>query len=247
MEQAITSVLEQDYDDIEYIVVDPGSTDGSREVVQKYEGSLRAIFEPDEGPADGLNKGFDSATGQIYGFINADDWLYPNCVSSIVDAFRQDPGLDVVSGHADIVDADGKCKRRVYSDRFSFKAWAYRACSIAQQATFFRADAFRRAGGFNADNRLIWDGELWLSLAEHGARFGLIDDVLAAFRVYGGTLTSEHHSTDWFNQLRMEMFERVMQRQWRRSDALLRAVYVARRYFLEPRSLYQRLVNGAVN
>ena len=69
LEQAIRSVIEQDYPDVEYIVVDPGSTDGSREIIERYRDRIdRIIFEPDKGPADGLNKGFAQATGDVFGF-----------------------------------------------------------------------------------------------------------------------------------------------------------------------------------
>jgi len=77
LEQAIRSVINQDYPDIEYIVVDPGSTDGSRGIIEKYQNRIdKIIFDPDEGPADGLNKGFAHATGDIFGFINADIIYY---------------------------------------------------------------------------------------------------------------------------------------------------------------------------
>ena len=78
LERAIRSVIEQDYPDVEYIVVDPGSTDGSREIIEKYRSRIsKVILEPDTGPANGLNKGFAAATGEIFGYINADDAFLP--------------------------------------------------------------------------------------------------------------------------------------------------------------------------
>ena len=74
LEEALTSVLEQDYPAIEYIVVDPGSTDGSRELIESFRDRLASIvFEADQGAADGLNKGFQRASGDIFGFLNSDD------------------------------------------------------------------------------------------------------------------------------------------------------------------------------
>ncbi len=75
LERAMRSVLTQDYPDVEYIVVDPGSTDGSRALITAQGSRIKAILEKDNGPADGLNKGFASATGEIFGYINADDAL----------------------------------------------------------------------------------------------------------------------------------------------------------------------------
>ncbi|MCB1155752.1 glycosyltransferase, partial [bacterium] len=73
LERAIRSVVEQDHDDIEYIVVDPGSTDGSRDIIERYRDRIATVItDPDKGPPDGLNKGFAAATGDIYAYMNAD-------------------------------------------------------------------------------------------------------------------------------------------------------------------------------
>jgi len=97
LERAIRSVLEQDYPEIEYIVVDPGSTDGSRDVIEHYRSRIsKVIFEPDTGPANGLNKGFAAASGEIFGCMNADDAYLPGAVTKAVAAFRAAPGADIV-------------------------------------------------------------------------------------------------------------------------------------------------------
>ena len=118
LEQAIRSVIEQDYPDVEYIVVDPGSTDGSREIIERYRDRIdKIIFEPDNGPADGLNKGFARATGDIFGFLNSDDYLLPGALATVASEFATAPWKDVLSGHAVIVDADGREINRFYSRR----------------------------------------------------------------------------------------------------------------------------------
>ena len=120
IEQAIRSVIEQEGVPLEYIVVDPGSTDGSREIIERYRDRLATvIFERDRGPADGLNKGFAAATGDIFGFLNSDDYLLPGSLAKIRSYFQDHRGIDVVSGHGLIVDGLGKVLRRNYSDRFS--------------------------------------------------------------------------------------------------------------------------------
>src|SRR5271170_7307769 len=92
LERAIRSVLEQDYPDIEYIVVDPGSTDGSRDIIDRYRSQIsKIILEPDTGPANGLNKGFAAASGNIFGYINADDAYLPGAIAKAVSAFRARP------------------------------------------------------------------------------------------------------------------------------------------------------------
>ena len=83
LEEAMVSILEQDYDDIEYIIVDAGSTDGSRDIIERYRDRIAVVvLEPDEGPADGLNKGFARASGDIYGYLNADDAFLPGNVEN---------------------------------------------------------------------------------------------------------------------------------------------------------------------
>src|SRR6056297_1925233 len=89
LSQCIDSVFSQDVEDLEYIIVDPGSTDGSRELIEAYSDRIVKVFEKDKGPADGLNKGFDVATGDVYGFINSDDYLLPGALRSVSDYFTQ--------------------------------------------------------------------------------------------------------------------------------------------------------------
>lgn len=247
LSQAIESVFSQGYPDLQYIIIDGGSTDGSVRILEQAarRGAV-VVSEPDGGPADALNKGFSLANGDIYGFINSDDLLYTHCVTKIFEAFEKRRNIDVVTGHIDVVNEDGEFRRRVYSDRFSAQAFAYGACTIAQQATFFKADVFHRTGGFNRSNRVAWDGELWLSMAEHGARFGLIDEVLGAFRVWPGTISSNRHHTEEFERYRAEMFGRVMGRRWRPTDRIPKAVYRVMRYAREWRSAYERIVRGPV-
>ena len=190
LEECILSVLNQDYINIEYIIVDPGSTDGSREIIEKYRHKIsKIIYESDYGPADGLNKGFSYATGDIFYFLNSDDILESNAVKKIVDYFCAHPGTDVVSGHSWIIDSCGNRIRRFYSDQFSLKMAACQASIISQTSTFFRAEQFRNVNGFNSLNRIAWDGELFVDLALNGAKFSIINDFLSGFRVHHKAIT----------------------------------------------------------
>src|ERR1700722_6107502 len=114
LEEALNSVLQQDYPAIEYIVVDPGSSDGSRELIETYASRLeRVIFEPDRGAADGLNKGFAHASGEIFGFLNSDDVLLPGALRSVSVAFEQNPDCDIVMGNGFTIEGRGKRIRRI--------------------------------------------------------------------------------------------------------------------------------------
>ena len=147
LERAIRSILEQNHPDIEYIVVDPGSSDGSRDIIERYRPRIsRVIYEPDRGPADGLNKGFAQATGDIFAFLNSDDILLPGAVGSAC-AFLARTDVDVVSAHATVIDAQDRHLRMAYSDPFSLEMVAYGACVLVQPSTFFRREVFERVQG----------------------------------------------------------------------------------------------------
>lgn len=191
LEKCICSIRAQQYENLEYIVVDPGSTDGSREILRQQSDIItKTVLDPDSGPSDGLNKGFAVATGDIYGFLNADDMLLPGALSFVSNFFTERPEVDVISGAVRIMDEhDNSSFRRRTSDRFDLARYAAGICTICQQATFFRADAFRKAGGFNVENRATWDGELLVDMALRGCRFSTVNKVLAAFRIYPASIT----------------------------------------------------------
>ena len=192
LERAILSVVEQDHDDIEYIVVDPGSTDGSRDIIERYRDRISvAVLEPDAGPADGLNMGFARATGDIFGYINADDAYLPGAIGKAVDAFRASPAADVVCGHGFIVNANGAVRRRFYSDQFSAWRYVHGGVTVMQQSTFFRRDAFQAASGFNLENRIWWDGELLLDMCLAGSRFTVVDDFWSVFTIHEASISGQ--------------------------------------------------------
>jgi glycosyltransferase involved in cell wall biosynthesis len=146
------------------------------------------LLDPDDGPADGLNKGFAAARGEIFGYINADDLLLPGALARVAAAFV-DPAVDVVLGNGVIIDDADRQLRTAQSSRFSRAAYGYGAMTFIQQGCFFRAAAFARAGGFNNANRTCWDAELLIDMALAGARIVNIPDRLGAFRLYGDTIT----------------------------------------------------------
>lgn len=247
LEEAIRSVIEQDYPEVEYIVVDPGSTDGSREIIERYRDRIdKVIFESDAGPADGLNKGFAQATGAIFGFLNSDDYLLPGALRTAASAFAAAPHKDVLSGHAMIVDADGREMNQFYSRRFSPTRYVYGAATLAQQSTFFRSAAFRKAGGFNMQNRIAWDGELWIDLAFSGASFGRIPTFLSAFRIYGESITGGAAYKDAALRYGEDIFFRVKGRTKQKRDSFFRYFYKGVEYVTHPCVAKSRLFRGPV-
>ena len=185
LEECIQSVLQQAYPDIEYIVVDPGSVDGSRAIIERYRDRIdKIVFEPDEGPAAGLNKGFSRATGEIYAYLNADDLLLGGSVARMAEEFGEDQDADVIAGHGHVVDEHGELLWREFSWPFSLASFVAGCGTVVQQSTFFRSGLFKMTNGFNIDNRTCWDAELLVDIALSGGKFRVINAFIGAFRLH---------------------------------------------------------------
>jgi glycosyltransferase involved in cell wall biosynthesis len=224
--KAIDSVLHQHYHDLEYIVVDPGSTDGSRELIRGYDEQIsQVIFEPDRGAADGLNKGFARANGEVYGFLNADDFLLPGALRRVEEFFESNPKCDMALGNGYVVDAEGRKLRHVRARDFTVRRYLYGGARWLQQSTFFRSAAFQRSPGFNTENRTSWDGELFVFMAQRGAVAGYIDADLAAFRIHNASISGTNRLQDVYREDCNRIFREVRGRDWRVTDELIRLFY----------------------
>jgi len=251
LEEAINSVLNQKDADIEYIVVDPGSTDTSREIITKYKGRIdKIIFDKDEGPSDGLNKGFSYATGDIYGYLNADDILLPGALNEVINCFKQMPDADVVSGHGYIIDKNGKELYKVFSNKLSSSSFVKRRyaigySSIVQQSTFFRKEIFERTGGFDKSYKIMWDGALAVDFMNLGANFKTVNKFWGCFRIYSDSITGSGQHSD---SKALEGY-RAMQKRAGLTPVPLWEYpllhYVG--WLLEPALLWKRILDGLKN
>jgi len=242
LERAICSIINQDYSDLEYIVVDSGSTDGSREIIKKYEDRIdKIIFEPDNGPADGLNKGFAQATGDIFGFINADDALLPGALKKVARFFDENQDIDVVGGHLYQVDEKLRLIKRVRTTYFEPRRYVYGGVQIAQQSTFFRKRAFADVGGFNVNNITSWDGELLLKMNLAGYKFAILHEYLAIFRIHSFSISGSQ--TRWAESLKnhKRYFIEVMKREPNKLDQLLGWGYRIEKWCRDPVGLVTRI------
>ena len=164
IEEAIQSVLAQDYPRIEYLVMDGGSTDGTLDILRRYEGRLHWVSEKDRGTPDAINRGFARTHGEIFAYLNADDAYLPGAISAAVRAFQADPEAAVVYGDAWWVDDAGE-RIAPYPVRDFDRTLLARECFICQPAAFLRRDAFESAGGMDPEMNLTFDYELWMRLA----------------------------------------------------------------------------------
>ncbi len=185
----LASVRAQDYEQLEHVVADGGSTDGSVALLEAAGDGVTWWSAPDGGQGDALNKAFEASRGEIVGWINSDDALFgTDAVSTVVDAFSRDPQLEVVFGNVAQVSADGLILREVRPHRRpNWEVLSAEGSPLLQPATFVRRQAVERAGGYMArtDLELKLDIELWLRLAASGAAFAYLDHVLAVDREHG--------------------------------------------------------------
>lgn len=185
LDEAITSVLGQDYRELEYILVDGGSSDGTVEIIKGHAAAdprIRWISEPDRGISDAFNKGLGRATGEIIGILNSDDRYEPGALAAVASAFRDDPAADVFYG--DILRLQGdKPLFRLKPGRVGKNIW--REMPLNHPATFVTRRGYAGVGLFDEGLRVAMDYDMVLRLYLAGRRFRYIDGVLARMR-YGG-------------------------------------------------------------
>ena len=181
IERTIHSVLNQGYENLEYIVVDGGSTDGSVEIIERYADQLAwCVSEPDDGQTHALNKGLERATGDVVAYINSDDHYLPGAFETAIEALELSDALWVV-GAARFVDAEERVTE-VWRPQPPPKGrhwWILYPWGVPQAATFWRREAFERHGFFRQDMHYVFDTEFGLRLAFAGQLPELIDRELA--------------------------------------------------------------------
>ncbi len=165
LEQALRSVLDQGYPRLDYIVVDGGSTDGSLEVLQRYQARLsRCISEPDRGQADAINKGLALAKGDIVAWLNSDDAYLPGAIPEAVDALEREPSLAMVYADGLMVDSDlTLLDRHTYRQVGALDLLCFEV--ILQPTVFMRRRVVEEVGYLNSEYQLILDHELWVRIA----------------------------------------------------------------------------------
>jgi glycosyltransferase involved in cell wall biosynthesis len=196
VEQTILSVIEQDYSDVEYLVLDGGSTDGSADIIRKYADHLAYwCSENDGGQADAIASGFERTTGDILCYLNSDDVFLPGALTAVAKYFHDNPEVEVVCAGGHRVDAAGRpIGLRAHAYELGVRAtynWLrfYGQDGVFQQATFWRRSAYDAVGGLNRDLHYIMDRDLFVRLAERKP-FARIPRLVAASRQHDEAKTS---------------------------------------------------------
>jgi len=189
IERALGSIAAQNYPDLELILADGGSTDDSLDICRAQQDRFALIIsEKDDGAADALNKAFARATGDLFGWLAADDVLAPGALHHWNELFREHPDIDVITGGCLRVYEDGSTQvtepRKDAADRVRFNN------VIEQPSTLWRAALHRKAGPLDPSLRLAFDWDLWCRFSRAGARFMTIPRVMSHYHFSATNLTS---------------------------------------------------------
>lgn len=200
LDETIQSVLGQDYPNLEYIVLDDGSTDNTREVMAGYDGRIRWESHANMGETRTVNKGFSMANGEIIGVVNSDDPLLPGAITALVSRLMSDPELLVVYPDWDYIDKDGKFIEHVNTPEYSYMKMLRNFQCVPSVGTLFRRKVVEMTGGRDENFRYVADLDFWLRAGMRGP-FARLPKTLATFRVHPdsasvnqmGTRMSDEH------------------------------------------------------
>lgn len=233
LETAILSVLDQEYNPIEYILIDGGSTDGSLDIIKRHANDFAySLSEPDRGQADALNKGFAQAKGKYLAWLNADDRLKPNAVAEAVAFLEANPDVGLVYGDADFIDSQGRLIGRFAARQTDYLRLLRGYVHIPQQAAFWRSDLWKRVGPLETSLTFAMDYDLWVRLAKV-SKILYHPRLWAEFRLHADSKTIQNDMRAWDDMLK------VHRREGGSFFSVMRAKYLLRR-LLFPFIRYRR-------
>jgi glycosyltransferase involved in cell wall biosynthesis len=214
LEETIFSVINQCYPNLEYIIIDGGSTDGTVDIIKKYEKHLAYwVSEPDKGLYHAVQKGFEKSTGDIMAWINSDDMYYKGAFCMVAELFTQFPQIDWMMGIPSVYDEQGRtvmvdnfkpwCKADLYVGKYAGDNW------IQQESTFWRRSLWEKAGStLNLDLKYAADFELWLRFFRYAELYSL-KSLLSGFRFRSGNQVSLDNRSAYINEVQVAISEEL--------------------------------------
>lgn len=184
IEETIKSVLGQKKIHLEYIVIDGKSTDKTLQILEKYKNKLIYISEKDNGQSDAINRGLRLATGEIFSWLNSDDWYCKDTLQKVDRYFKNNPDISIVYGDYAIADKNGKIVKVIKEIDFDKDIFLHGVNYICQPTVFFRREIFKKLGGLDENLHLTMDLQYWLRVIKMGYKFGHIKSCLAVTRLH---------------------------------------------------------------
>jgi len=192
IEETILSIINQNYPNLEYIIIDGGSTDNTVEIIKKYEKHLAYwVSEKDSGQSEAINKGFKKATGDIICWINSDDFFMPGALIKVGEFFKNNRSLDLLNGHCLLIDEHSN----ILSNHFILKQKKWYAergiYYVSQPSMFWKRSILDAVGFLREDFHAVMDKELLIRIFRNDFKIGHINKILAAFRMHSTSKSSE--------------------------------------------------------
>ena len=185
VEETIKSIISQDYPNLEYVIIDGASTDGTLAIIEKYRDCIaKVVSEPDKGISDAFNKGIKNVTGDIIGIINSDDVLLPGALKAVADAYDAEVG--VYRGNVLMWDSESDTKIQAVPT-MEFPLHTFKKRIVCHPGTFVAKWAYEKYGTFKTHFRFMMDVDLLVRFYEAGVKFKYISEDLAMFRLGGVT------------------------------------------------------------
>lgn len=212
LEETIQSVLAQDYENIEYIIINDGSTDSTAQILDKYKGAVKSENQANAGQASTLNKGWHMGKGELLGYLSSDDILHPSAVRKAVEYLTAHPEVVMVYPNCDLIDPNSRVIRTSLCRPFEYESLVVdQECYIGPGA-LFRRSALEQMGGWDPTLRLGPDREFWMRIGLLG-RIQMIDEICAQYRMHPSSIS--YYQTD---AVSANEFVRVAEKYFARND-----------------------------
>ncbi len=191
LERTILSVLGQDYPNLEYIVIDGGSSDGSVDIIRKYENRLAFwVSEPDHGQAHAINKGLRRATGDWMAWQNSDDIFYPSAFFRVAGVIQKNPEIDFIVGDIILIDENDTVLRPMCYVKPTYKSLLAEGMVLTNQAAFWKRKIHDEIGFLDENLHYGFDYEWFLRILKHTDKSYHIPNFIGALRYHQDTKTS---------------------------------------------------------